>query len=323
MRRREFVRLVGGSAATWPLVARAQQPAKTIGFLGASTRTAEAQWIAAFLQRLRELGWIEGRTIAIEYHWAEGSEERFAQIATEFVRRKVDIIVTWGSAPVVAAKKATSIIPIVFVASGDPIGTGLVVNLARPGGNVTGLSQQHTDTSRKRLELLREVVPGLRRLAIMFNVDSPVSVLEMREVQAAADTLALDVALSEIRQTKDIVAFDRLKGRADSLYVCTEPLLFTNRVRINILAAAARLPTMHGRREYIEAGGLISYGPNFPDLFRRTGDYVDKILRGARPGDLPVEQPTKFDLVISLITAQALGLDVPPTLLARADEVIE
>jgi len=158
----------------------------------------------------------------------------------------------------------------------------------------------------------------------MFNVDAPVSVLDMREVQAAADTLGLDVALSEIRQTKDIASsFDRLKGRADALYVCTEPLVFTNRVRINILAAAARLPTMHARREYIEAGGLISYGTNFPNLFRRAGDYVDKILRGARPGDLPVEQPTKFDLVISLITAQALGLDVPPQLLARADEVIE
>ena len=276
------------------------------------------------MQRLRELGWIEGRTIAIEYRWAEGSEERFAQIATELVRLKVDIIVTWGSAAVVAAKRATSVIPIVTAASGDPIGTGLVVSLARPGGNVTGLSQQHTDTARKRLELLREVVPGLRRLAIMFDVDAPVSVLEMREVQAAADTLGLDVALSEIRQTKDIAsAFDRLKGRADALYVCTDPLVFTNRVRINILAAAARLPTMHGRREYVEAGGLISYGPNFPDLFGRAGDYVDKILRGASPGDLPVEQASKFDLVISLITAQALGLDVPPHLLARADEVIE
>jgi len=324
MRRRDFITGIAGSAAAWPLAARAQQPAKTIGFLGTSTRSAEAQWIAAFLERLRELGWIEGRTIAIEYRWAEGSEERFAQIATELVRLKVDIIVTWGSEAVVAAKQATSVIPIVFAASGDPIGTGLVVSLARPGGNVTGLSNQETDIAAKRLELLREVVPGLRRLAIMFNVDAPVSVLDMREVQAAAGTLGLDVALSEIRQTKDIAsAFDRLKGRADALYVCTEPLVFTNRVRINILAAAARLPTMHGRREYIEAGGLISYGTNFPDLFRRAGDYVDKILRGASPGDLPVEQPTKFDLVISLITAQALGLDVPPQLLARADEVIE
>jgi len=324
LRRRDFITLLGGAAAFWPLAAHAQQPAKTIGFLGASTRSAEAQWIAAFLQRLHELGWIEGRTIAIEYRWAEGSEERFAQIATELVGLKVDIIVTWGSEAVVAAKQATSVTPIVFAASGDPIGTGLVVSLARPGGNVTGLSNQETDIAAKRLELLREVVPGLRRLAIMFNVDAPVSVLDMREVQAAADTLGLDVALSEIRQTKDIAsAFDRLKGRADALYVCTEPLVFTNRVRINILAAAARLPTMHGRREYIEAGGLISYGTNFPDLFRRAGDYVDKILRGASPGDLPVEQPTKFDLVISLITAQALGLDVPPQLLARADEVIE
>ena len=325
MRRRDFIKVIAGSA-TWPLAARAQQTSKLpiIGFLGANTASTQSQWTAGFVQRLRELGWIEGHTIAIEYRWAEGSEERFAQIATELVGLKVDIIVTWGSEAVVAAKQATSVIPIVFAASGDPIGTGLVVSLARPGGNVTGLSNQETDIAAKRLELLREVVPGLRRLAIMFNVDAPVSVLDMREVQAAADTLGLDVALSEIRQTKDIAsAFDRLKGRADALYVCTEPLVFTNRVRINILAAAARLPTMHGRREYIEAGGLISYGTNFPDLFRRAGDYVDKILRGASPGDLPVEQPTKFDLVISLITAQALGLDVPPQLLARADEVIE
>jgi putative tryptophan/tyrosine transport system substrate-binding protein len=326
MRRREFITLLGGAAAAWPLAARAQQPARklpTIGFLGPASASAMSVWTAAFVQRLRELGWIEGRTVAIEYRWGDGRSDRFADIAAEFVRRKVDVIVTTGTA-VPAFKQATSVIPIVFVASGDPIGTGLVVNLARPGGNITGLSQQHTDTVGKRIELLREVVPGLRRLAIMFNVDAPVSVLDMREVQAAADTLGLDVALSEIRQTKDIAsAFNRLKGRADALYVCTEPLIFTNRVRINILAAAARLPTMHGRREYIEAGGLISYGPSFPDLFRRAGDYVDRILRGARPGDLPVEQPTRFDLIISLITAQALGLDVPPTLLARADEVIE
>src|SRR5262245_41643090 len=213
--RREFITLLGGAAAAWPLTVQGQQPAKTIGFLGASTRSAEAQWIAAFLQRLRELGWIEGRTIAIEYRWAEGSEERFAQIATEFVRLKFDIIVTWGSAPVVAAKQATSVIPIVFVASGDPIGTGLVVNLARPGGNITGLSQQHTDTVGKRIELLREVVPGLRRLAIMFNIDAPVSVLDMREVQAAADTIGLDVVLYMLRQAEDMVFdFNRMRDRA-------------------------------------------------------------------------------------------------------------
>jgi putative ABC transport system substrate-binding protein len=308
----------------WPLVAQGQQAAKSIGYLGASTRSAEAQWIAVFVQRLRELGWIEGRTVAIEYRWAEGSEERFAQIATELVQLKVDIIVTWGSAAVVAAKQATSVIPIVFASSGDPVGTGLVVAWPRPGGNVTGLSNQQPDTAAKRLQLLREIVPSLRRLGILFNVDAPVTVLDMREVQAAAGALGLNVAISEIRQTKDIAsAFDALKGRADALYVCTESLAFTNRIRINILAAAARLPTMHGRREYIEAGGLISYGANHPDLFRRAAELVDKILRGTKPGDIPVEQPTKFDLVLNLTTAKALGLTIPESFLLRADELIE
>ena len=325
MRRRNFLCVLGGAAA-WPMTARAQQPPRlpTVGYMGSATPATQGQWAAVFAQRLRELGWIEGRTIAVEYRWTEGRTERAAEIAAEFVQRRVDVIVTSGTGIVLAAKQATSVIPIVFAATGDPVGTGLVTSLARPGGNVTGLSNQETDIAAKRLELLREVVPGLRRLAIMFNVDAPVSVLDMREVQAAAGTLGLDVALSEIRQTKDIAsAFDRLKGRADALYVCTEPLVFTNRVRINILAAAARLPTMHSHRDYIEAGGLISYGTNFPDLFRRAGNYVDKILRGSSPGDLPVEQPTKFDLVISLVTAKALGLTVPPTLLALADEVIE
>jgi putative ABC transport system substrate-binding protein len=323
VRRREFIVFLGGATA-WPLAAQGQQAAKSIGYLGASTRSAEAQWIAVFVQRLRELGWIEGRTVAIEYRWAEGSEERFAQIATELVQLKVDIIVTWGSAAVVAAKQATSVIPIVFASSGDPLGTGLVVSLAQPGGNVTGLSNQQPDTAAKRLQLLREIVPSLRRLGIMFNVDAPVTVLDMREVQAAAGALGLDVAISEIRQAKDIAsAFDALKGRADALYVCTEPLAFTNRIRINILAAAARLPTMHGRREYIEAGGLMSYGANHPDLFRRAAELVDKILRGTKPGDIPVEQPTKFDLVLNLTTAKALGLTIPESFLLRADELIE
>ena len=208
--------------------------------------------------------------------------------------------------------------------AGDPVGTGLVASLARPGGNVTGLSIQQTDLAGKRLELLREVVPGLRRLAILANVGNPAAVLEMGEVQAAARTLGLEVATLEIRRAEDIApAFEALKGRADALYVCADPLVNTNRIRINTLALGARLPTMHGFREYVEAGGLMSYGPNFPDLFRRAADYVDKILRGAKPADIPVEQPTKFDLVINLTTAKALGLDVPPTLLARADEVIE
>ena len=326
LRRREFVRRRGGAAATWPLAARAQQAGRlpTIGFLGASTRSAENQWIVAFVQRLRELGWIEGRSVAIAYRWAEGRDERLVEIAAEFVRLKVDVIVPWGTAPTIAAKQATSVIPIVSAAMADPVGTGIVANLARPGGNVTGLSTLLTDIAGKRLELLREVIPGLRRLAIMCNVEAPAAALDMREVQAAAGTLDLEVTTSEIRQSKDIVpAFKTLKGHTDALYVCTDPVVVTNLVRINILAVAARLPTMHARREYVEAGGLMSYGTNFTDLFRRAGDYVDKILRGAKPAEVPVEQPTKFDFVINLTTATARGLEIPPTLLARADEVIE
>jgi putative ABC transport system substrate-binding protein len=280
-------------------------------------------WADALVQRLRELGWIEGRNIAIEYRWAEGRGERFAEIAAEFVRLKVDVIVTVGGA-VLAAKQATSLIPIVFAVAADPVGGGLVASLVRPGGNVTGLSSQFTDLAGKRLELLREMVPSLRRLAIMANAGYPASVLEMAEVQATTRTLGLDVVTLEIRRAEDIApAFEALKGRAEALYVCAESLVTTNRVRINTLALAARLPTMHSIREYVEAGGLMSYGPNFPDLWRRAGDLVDKILRGAKPADIPVEQPTKFDLIINLTTAKALGLDVPPTLLARADEVIE
>jgi len=317
--------LLGGATAAWPLAARAQQPAKlpTIGFLGGTTPATWSLFVAAFVQRLRELGWIEGRTIAIEYRWAEGRGERFAEIAAEFVRLNVDVIVTVGGA-VLAAKQATSLIPIVFAAAADPVGSGLVASLARPGGNVTGLSSQFTDLAGKRLELLREMVPSLRRLAIMANAGYPAAVLEMAEVQATTRTLGLDVVTLELRRAEDIApAFEALKGRAEALYVCAESLVTTNRVRINTLALAARLPTMHSIREYVEAGGLMSYGPNFPDLWRRAGDLVDKILRGAKPADIPVEQPTKFDLIINLTTAKALGLDVPPTLLVRADEVIE
>jgi putative tryptophan/tyrosine transport system substrate-binding protein len=324
MRRRAFISLLGGAAA-WPLMARAQQARKlpTIGLLTAGSPASHSRWVAALVKRLNELGWIEGRTITIEYRWAEGRNERYAEIAEEFIRLKVDVIVTQGAA-VAAAKQSTSTIPIVFTVAADPLGSGLVESLARPGGNVTGLSLQFTDLAGKRIELLREVVPGLRRLAIMANIGYPASVLEMGEVQTIAKTLGLEVATSEIRRSEDIVpSFEAVKGRAEALYVCGDALVTTNRIRINILAMSARLPTMHGLREYVEAGGLMSYGANFADLYRRSGDYVDKILRGAKPGDIPVEQPTKFDLVINLTTAKALGLDVPPTLLARADEVIE
>jgi ABC-type uncharacterized transport system substrate-binding protein len=326
IRRREFVISLGGIAvAAWPFSARAQQPSKlpTIGFLAANP-SIESQRVAAFVQRLRELGWIDGRNLAIEYRWAAGRNELYAESAAEFVRLKVDVIVTIATPPTLAAKQATAVIPIVFAAASDPVGTGLVASLSRPGGNVTGLANQISDTGGKKLELLREIVPGLRRLAIMANVGNPASVLDMGEAQATARTLGLEVSTSEIRRAEDISpAFDALKGRADAVYVCVDPLVNTHRTRVNTLALAARLPTMHGLREFVEAGGLMSYGPNLPDLLRRAADYVDKILRGAKPGDIPVEQPTKFDLIINLTTAKALGLEIPPTLFARADEVIE
>jgi putative ABC transport system substrate-binding protein len=327
MKRREFMTLLGGAVVAWPVAARAQQPTRlpTIGYLGLGTLATESQRMAAFVQRLRELGWIEGRTITIDYRWAEGRRESMAEIAAEFVRLKVDVVFAAGTEPALAAKKATALIPIVFPLAADPVGAGMVASLARPGANITGLSTLATDLAAKRLEILREVFPGLDRLAIMANVGGPGAVLEMHEFQEAARTLHLEVIPLEIRRTEDIApALESLKGRAHALYVVGDPLVNLNRVRINTFALVARLPTIYVQREYVEAGGLMSYGPNFPNMFRRAADYVDKILlRGAKPAELPVEQPTKFDLVINLVTARALGLTVPPTLLARADEVIE
>ena len=325
MRRRQFIGLVGGGAA-WPLVAQAQRSGKlpTIGFAGQSTASVESQRLAAFLKRLRELGWIEGRTFAIEYAWAEGSSEQFTKIAADFVRQNVDVIVTSGTANTVAAKQATSVIPIVFAVAGDPVGNNLVASLARPGGNVTGLSTVATDLAGKRVELLREAVPGFRRLALIGNVSNPLSMLEMNEVQSAAKRLDLEVVLLEIRRAEDIAAsFDRLNEPADALYVVADPLMNTNRARIHTLAVGARLPAIYNAREHVEAGGFMSYGPNVPALYSRAADFVDRILRGGKAGDIPVEQPTKFDLVFNLTTARALRLTVPPSLLARADEVIE
>jgi putative ABC transport system substrate-binding protein len=323
--RRAFITLLG-SAAAWPLAARAQQPVtlRTIGILGSATPAAQGEWYAAFAERLRALGWVENRNVAIEYRWAYGRTEAYREIAAEFVRLKVDVIVTSGTAAVTAAKQATSVIPIVFAAAGDPVGTGLVASLARPGGNVTGLSLQQTDLAAKRLELLREFVPGLRRLAILANTASAGAVLDMREVDATARALGLNPLVLEIQRAEDIApALGSLKGDAQALYVVVDPLVNVERARINALALGARLATMHGFREHVEAGGLVSYGPNSPDLWRRAADLVDKILRGTKAADIPVEQPTKFDLVINLQTAKALGLTVPPTLLARADDVIE
>jgi putative ABC transport system substrate-binding protein len=323
--RRKFITLLGGAAGVWPLAAHAQQGRwLTIGLLSTGMRSTQAPRVAAFVHRLHELGWIENRTVAIEYRWAEGRSERYSEIAAEFARLKVDVIVTPSTPGVVAAKQATTFIPIVFVTVTDPVGSGLVASLARPGGNVTGLSIQSPDIAGKRLALLREVAPNLRRVAFMGNIDNPFVLRELREVQAAGSALGLDVATSEIRRPEDIVpALEALKHLADAVYLASETLTDANRLHINILAAGARLPTMWAGREAAEAGGVISYGPSFPDQYRRAADYVDKILRGAKPADIPVEQPTRFELVINLKTAKALGLEVPPPLLARADEVIE
>jgi putative tryptophan/tyrosine transport system substrate-binding protein len=325
MRRREF--MVGiGNAAAWPLAAKAQpsERLRTIGYLGGTTAALSTANTAAFVQRLRELGWVEGRNVATEYRWAEGHEERYEVIATEFVRLKVDLILVTGNVAALIVKRATPVIPIVFTVAGDPIGTGLVASLARPGGNVTGLSNQLTDAAAKRLELLCKVVPSLRRVAVMANAASPLSALEIGEVNAAAGTLGLETVPVEIRRADEIApALDGLQRRADALYVANDGLLATNRLRIATLALAAQLPTMFGSREWLDVGGLMSYGANFPGRFRRSADLVDKILRGTKPADIPVEQPTKFDLAINQITAKALGLTIPDTLLATADEVIE
>jgi putative tryptophan/tyrosine transport system substrate-binding protein len=296
MNRRSFIAALGGAAAAWPLAARAQQVKSlpTIGFLGASTSLSWTLWTSAFVRRLGELGWIDGRSVAIEYRWAEGRRERFAEIAAEFVQLKVDV------------------------------GGGLVVSLGRPGGNTTGLSMQASDAAGKRLELLREVVPGLRRLAVIGDVEYPATVQEIAEIRAAARTLGLDLDVLEIRRAEDIAGtYPALKAGSQALYVCASPLVNANHARINTLALGARLPTMHAVRDFLGAAGFMSYGPSLVHSFRRAADYVDKILRGAKPGDLPVEQPTKFDLVFNLTTAKALDLEIPPTLLARADEVIE
>ena len=328
MRRREFITFLSGAAVIWPIAARSQQSERPrrIGVLIPSSDDRDPliqSYVLAFTQRLRELGWIEGHTIAIEYRWSELRPERLAEIAAEFVRLRVDVIVTVGSVARLV-KQVTTNIPIVFTVGIDPVGSGLVASLARPGGNVTGLSIQASELAGKRLELLREIVPQLRRVAIMFSADNSESVLEMGETQAGALRLGLEVALLAIRRAEDIgPAFQGLKSRADALYVALESRLALSRGRILTTALIERLPTIFGDQAHVKAGALMSYGPNFSDLLRRSADYVDKILRGTKPGDIPVEQPTKFELAINLTTAKALGLTVPPTLLDRADLVLE
>jgi putative ABC transport system substrate-binding protein len=272
---------------------------------------------------MRELGWIDGRTVTIEYRWAEGRSERFAEIAAEFVRLKVDVIVTVGSA-VAAAMRATSTIPIVFGIAVDPVGTGMVASLARPGGNVTGLSVQTTELPGKRIELLRQLFPDLNRLAVIGNASYAGSLEEIGELQTVAHRLGIEVDVLEIRRAEDITsAFSTLKGDTQALYVCSDALINANYVRISTLALGARLPTIYGLRDFLRPGGLMSYGAKPTEMFRRAGDYVDKIFKGAKPVDLPVEQPTKFELVFNLTTAKALGLKIPEKLLLLADEIID
>ena len=324
MRRREFITLLGGAAASWPLSVGAQQAGKlpTIGFLGADA-SVFSPWTAAFVARLRELGWIEGSTIAIEYRWSQGRTERYAEIAAEFVRLKVNVIVTVGSAvPIV--RQATAVIPIVFAVGIDPVGSGLVASLAKPGGNVTGLSIQANELAGKRLEFARALVPRLHRLAIMFNVGNAQPVLEMGETQAAARMLGLEVVPLVIQRAEDIApAFQALKTRADAMYVAVDQLMVANRASILTSALNARLPTIFSTRDFVKAGALMSYGPSYTERFGHAADYVNKILRGTKPADLPVDQPTKFELVINLTTAKVLGLTIPPSILVRADEIIQ
>jgi putative tryptophan/tyrosine transport system substrate-binding protein len=325
MRRRDFIAALGSASALWPLAARAQQPSMpVIGYLGTGTSSTQREWLATFTQRLHELGWREGQNLKIEVRFAEGRNERFAEIAAEFIALKVNMIVSSGGA-VPAIMRTTSTIPIIFAGANDPVGSGYVTSLARPGGNVTGLSLQFADLVGKRLELLRELVPKLKHLALIGSArDSPGSVVEIDQLKASAGAQDIELATFEIDGPQDLApAFDAFKGKTEAAYVVSNPFTTTNRVGILTLALGARLPTMFGFQEMVEAGGLISYGPDFLELWRRAADYADKVLRGTKPADIPVEQPTKFALAVNLTTAKALGLAIPGTVLARADEVIE
>jgi putative tryptophan/tyrosine transport system substrate-binding protein len=324
MRRRDFIALVGGVAA-WPLGARAQSKGfPTLGFLGPTAPQAWTPWTKAFVDRFAELGWGDGRTVAIVYRWANGHTDRFGELAAELVALKVDLIVTAGSATRQTMKE-TSQIPIVFALASEPVATGMVASLSRPGGNVTGLSLEAPDLAGKRLSMLRDVAPAARHLAVLADGGYSASTLDLDRVKAVAPTLGFDFLPLEIRRAEDLEpAFAALRDRADAMYVCgADPLINNNRDRINALALGAKLPTVYGERPYAAAGGLISYGPNVTDMFKRAAEIADKILKGAKPADIPVEQPNTFDLVVNLKTAKALGLTIPQTLLATADEVIE
>lgn len=326
MRRREFILLTSGVAIGSMSAAYGQQTAKPpiVGFLVAGTQASHGAWVAAFVERLSKLGWTDGRNVKIEYRWAAGDVQQITQFAAEFVRLKVDVIVT-SAYGVVAAKQATSSIPIVFAAYGDAIANGIVASLARPGGNVTGLSIQPSELSSKRLELARDIIPNVRRFAALVNTNYSGVTQEVAGIRAASARLNIETNILEIQTADDIdVAMATLRTiQADVLYVYSEPLTNANKSKIIKAATAAKIPTIFGFREFVDAGGLISYGANFIDLFARAAEYTDKILRGEAPADMPIQQPVKFDLIINLKSAKAIGLNISETFLARADEVIE
>jgi putative tryptophan/tyrosine transport system substrate-binding protein len=325
MRRREFISLTGSFALVSLSAAHGQQLTKppTIGFLVAGTHASHGAWVAAFVERLSKLGWVDGRNVKIEYRWAAGDVQQTTELAAEFVQRKVDVIVTSGYG-VVAAKQATSSIPIVFAAYGDAVANGIVESLARPGGNVTGLSIQPGELSSKRLELLKDIIPNVRHLAALVNISFSGVTQEVIGIRAAAAKLNIEANILEIQTAEDIeAAMATLPSQTDALYVHSEPLTNANKSKIIKAATAAKIPTIFGFREFVDAGGLISFGPNFIDLFVRAAEFTDKILRGATPADMPIQQPVKFDLIINLKSAKALGLNISETVLSRADEVIE
>jgi putative ABC transport system substrate-binding protein len=328
MNRRDFIMVLAGTAAAWPFAARAQKPASRVprvGYLFSFTPAEGRHLWEACRQGLRELGYVEGQNIVLEPRWADGRHERLPGLAADLVRLKVDIIVSAATPASRAAKAATSSIPIVIVAIGEPVKTGLVASLARPGGNVTGLSLLTTELSGKRLELLAVLVRNVSRVAILMNPDNPVHTVFLDETQVAAQRSGVQLQLLKARNPSEIDhVFDAAtEERAAALIVFDDPVIWSHRVRIVALAAKRRLPVMYGLREFVDDGGLMSYGPDRVDHYRRTALYVDKILKGAKTADLAVEQPTKFELVINLKTAKALGLTIPPTLFAQANEVIE
>jgi ABC-type uncharacterized transport system substrate-binding protein len=330
MRRRELIVSVGGALAASvfrPQFVHAQATARTwrVGMLDTTAATLNAANLDAFKQGLRQLGYVEGQNLAIEYRSGEGRIERFPQLAAELVALKVDVIVTRGTPAALAAKKATATIPIVMAAIGEPVETGMVVSLARPGGNVTGLSAFVTELTAKRVEIMREIVPQLSRMALLDNMGNASVPPQWDEMKRAAHALAVQPQLYDIRKPEDIEpAFNAaIAARIDALSIGNDSVVIANRVRIAELAARHRLPAIYATREFVDAGGLLSYAPHYPDLYRRAATYVDKIFKGANPGVLPVEQPTKFEIVVNLKVARALGLTLPLTLLARADDVIE